>query len=219
MTDMNDKPQAGETVPSQVDTTGQPQAGSETNNGMTLEQALAKIAELNRENAKHRNEKKAAESAKDALEKQRLADEKRWEELYKKADEDLRKLQPIAEQHEAITAAFNASLDNRLKQIPEDVRKDMVDPVRAGMSPVDFSNWLDRNLTRLAARQAPGLDGGAGSATTTATPKVTPEVQAAIEVAKEHGFNILPESIAKRVKQQADQRARFPKRDADEGKE
>jgi hypothetical protein len=71
-------------------------------------------------------------------------------------------LEPIADQHEQIKAAFNANLEARLKQIPEDKRKRLVDPIRTTMTPTQFATWLDTNWTDLTARQAPGLDGGAG---------------------------------------------------------
>ncbi len=163
MTDNIDKPQAGDGDKPQAGTTadsrtGQPQAGST----IDLPTALALIDELRRENAGHRKAKNAAEAATKAAEEKRLTEQQEWQKLAEARAADLAKLAPIAEQHEAITAAFNASLDNRLKQIPDDVRKKTVDPIRKALSPVDFSNWLDANLDLLRARSAPNLDGGAG---------------------------------------------------------
>src|SRR5258708_39783913 len=141
MTDNIDKPQAGDGDKPQAGTTadsrtGQPQAGST----IDLPTALALIDELRRENAGHRKAKNAAEAATKAAEEKRLTEQQEWQKLAEARAADLAKLAPIAEQHEAITAPFNASLDNRLKQIPDDERKKTVDAIRNALSPVDCTN-------------------------------------------------------------------------------
>lgn len=120
------------------------------------------INELRKENAGHRTARKAADDAARAAEEQRLREKEDYAELAKGYRTRLDELEPLETQAEQLAAAFNASLDNRLKDIPKEVREKMVDPVRAKMSPVDFSNWLDANLGIMRARPAPNLDPGAG---------------------------------------------------------
>lgn len=191
MTENIDKPQAGEGDKPQAGANGQPQAGST----IDLPTALALIDELRRESAGHRKAKNAAEAATKAAEEKRLTEQQEWQKLAEARAADLAKLAPIAEQHEAITAAFNASLDNRLKQIPDDVRKKTVDPIRKALSPVDFSNWLDANTDILRARQAPNLDGGAGGSNRPAN-GATDMTQTDLDYAEM--MNIKPEVWAKR---------------------
>lgn len=179
---------------------GQPTTGSETkpNNGKTPIASLPPdiqtyIEELRAEAESNRKAKKAADAAAKLAEEKRLADEKQWEALANTRGAELEKLKPVADQYEAITAAFNASLDNRLKQIPDDIRKKTVDPIRAALPPVDFSNWLDANVDILRARQAPDLDGGAGS---NANPTIVKLSQTELEMAR--NMNISPEKYAQR---------------------
>jgi hypothetical protein len=161
MTDnTNDKPQGGDAVLPQGGNDGQSQGESKTHSVADL---MAKIDALEKDNAGYRRKQRENETAAQKEKERQLAENQQWKELAESRGAELQTLKPIAEQHEAITAAFNASLDNRLKQIPEDVRKRTVDPIRAALSPVEFSNWLDANLDILRARQAPGLDGGAGT--------------------------------------------------------
>lgn len=193
MTDnANDKLQGSEGVQSQGDKTGQSQGDSKT---ISLADALAKIDALEKDNATYRRKQRENESASVKAEETRLAQQQEWQKLAENRKAELDKLLPIAEQHEAITAAFNASLDNRLKQIPDDVRKKTVDPIRKALSPVDFSNWLDANTDILRARQAPNLDGGAGGSNRPAN-GATDMTQADIDMAA--AMNIKPEVWAKR---------------------
>lgn len=150
--------------------TGEPEKPQEQpNNGKTAIDSLppdiqSMIHELREENKARRTAQAAADRATQAAEEKRLADNAEWQKLAETRQKRLDELEPIAAQHGTIEAAFNASLDNRLKLIPDDIRKELVDPVRKGMNPVEFSDWLDKNGPRLQARQAPPLDGGAGGA-------------------------------------------------------
>jgi hypothetical protein len=146
------------------------------------------IHELREENKDRRNKQAAADKAAQAAEEKRLADNAEWQKLAEARQKRLDELEPIAAQHGTIEAAFNASLDNRLKLIPDDIRKELVDPVRKGMNPVDFSDWLDKNGPRLQVRPAPPLDGGAGrSGGTTASPFGQP-TQVDVDMAKATGI-------------------------------
>lgn len=214
----NDKPQGGEGVQSQGGENGASQGDAKQ---PTIAELLAKIDALERDNAGYRRKQRESDSASKKAEEDRMTQQAEWQKLAETRGAELAKLKPVAEQFEAITAAFNASLDNRLKLIPEDVRKDLVEPARSGMSPVDFSNWLDRNLSRLQARQAPPLDGGAGGTAPSAAAKVTAEARTAAEIAQNYGYNIKPEQVAARAKQISDSRLKAPgaERDTDKDKE
>lgn len=164
----------------------------------------AYIAELRTEAETNRKAKAAADAAAKAAEEAQLAKNQEWQKLAESRREELEKLKPVADQHEAITAAFNASLDNRLKQIPDDVRKKAVDPVRAALSPVEFSNWLDANLETFQARRAPGLDGGAGAS---GGGKSAGAALTAADLEMARAMNIKPEDWAKRKAELAERQA------------
>lgn len=120
------------------------------------------IEELRKEAAENRVARKAEEKARREAEEKHLAEQAEWKTLAEKRAARLTELEPLSEQFDEITAAFNAAIDSKLAQIPEDVRKSQVDPVRAVMTPVQFGKWLDAALPTLAQRQAPNLDAGAG---------------------------------------------------------
>lgn len=122
------------------------------------------IEELRDEAKKYRLEKAAAERTAKEAEEARLAQQNEWKVLAEKRAQRIAELEPVELQHREIQEAFNAGLEAKLKDIPEDVRKSRVDPVRAVMTPVAFSKWLDTILPDLKARQAPDLDAGAGGA-------------------------------------------------------
>lgn len=163
MTDNIDKPQGGETDKPQGGTSGLVQGTGEVD-------LLGKIAELERDNKKYRDERKAIDAATKKADEERLTSQAKWQELAEgyKAERD--QLQPVAAKHEVISAAFNEMLEGQLKEIPSDVRKRVIDPVRATMDPVAFSKWLRDNSDTFRARQAPNLDGGAGGIGTGGTP-------------------------------------------------
>ncbi len=194
MTDNIDKPQGGDADKPQGGTDGQAQGASDTTTSIDLAAALKKIDDLERDNKKYRDERKKQDTELRKQQEQQMAEQQQWQKLAETRGVELEKLKPVADQYETIQAAFNASLDTRLKEIPEDVRKDIVDPVRAVMSATDFSTWLDKNLPRLRGRQAPPLDGGAG---TIGGGKAAPQLTAAeLEVARAMGLT--PEVYAKR---------------------
>lgn len=120
------------------------------------------IEELRKEAAENRVAKKNAEKAAREAEEKHLAEQANWQKLAEQRAARLTELEPLSEQFDEIKAAFNAAIDSKLAQIPEDVRKAQVDPVRAVMTPVQFGKWLDAALPTLAQRQAPSLDAGAG---------------------------------------------------------
>lgn len=120
------------------------------------------IEELRDEAKKYRLEKQKAERDVKEADEARLAQQNEWKTLAEKRATRIAELEPVELQYKEIQEAFNATLETKLKDIPEDVRKAKVDPVRAVMSPVAFSQWLDAILPELKTRPAPNLDAGAG---------------------------------------------------------
>ncbi len=204
MTDNIDKPQGGDADKPQGGETGHAQGASETTTSIDLATALKKIDDLEHDNKKYRDERKKQDTELRKQQEQQMAEQQQWQKLAETRGAELDKLKPVADQYETIQAAFNASLDTRLKEIPEDVRKDIVDPVRAVMSATDFSTWLDKNLPRLRGRQAPSLDGGAG---TTGGGKAAPQLTSdQIEMAKAAGMTL--EEYAQALRKVEAQRGR-----------
>lgn len=151
------------------------------------------IEELRRENAKHRTEKKRAEDAARKAEEDKLTAQAEWKTLAEQRAARLAELERVAEQKEAIESAFNAGLEARLKAIPEDKRKRLVEPVRKTMSALEFAAWLDANEGDLKAVRPPNFDAGAGSQSATKTVDLTSEE---LEIVRKTGIS--PEAYAKR---------------------
>lgn len=152
------------------DENDQPQDGDKTGEGTTPKQhgdfisglpaeAQKYIEELRAENAKWRVEKKKAEDAARKAEEKRLLEQQQWKEL---ADVRGQKLETLEPKQERLLAAFEALIEGRLKRIPADVRKRMVDPIRQNMDSAAFVEWLDANEDMLTLKQAPNLEAGAG---------------------------------------------------------
>lgn len=151
------------------------------------------IEELRRENAKYRIEKKKAEDAARKAEEDKLTAQAEWKTLAEQRAARLAELEKVAEQKDAIESAFNAGLEARLKAIPEDKRKRLVEPVRKTMSALEFAAWLDANEGDLKAVRPPNFDGGAGSQSATKTVDLTSEE---LEIVRKTGIS--PEAYAKR---------------------
>ena len=160
MTDnTNGNPQGGETAQPQGGTTPAQGAGDNVD-------LLGKISRLEADNKKYRDERKALDEAQRKAQEEQLMTQQKWEELAKGYKGEVEKLSPIAQQYEAISEAFNDLLENELKDIPDDVRRKLVEPARAKMSPVEFASWLRGSRDFLQVKKAPNLDNGAGNSTT-----------------------------------------------------
>lgn len=154
------------------------------------------IEELRQENAKWRKEsKKALDDARKADE-DRLTQQQEWQKLAEQRAARLAELESVAAKAETIEAAFNAGIDARLKQIPDEVRKRTVDPIRKALSPLEFNQWLDANIDLLSVRKAPDLDAGAGNRNGKRTTALTAEQ---LEMAK--ALKLTPEQYAKRLEE------------------
>lgn len=150
----------------------QPQDGDKTGEATNAKQhgefitglpveAQRYIEELRAENAKWRIEKKKAEDTARKAEEKRLSEQQEWKTLAEMRAQKLDELEPKSER---LLAAFDALIEGRLKRIPADVRKRLVDPVRTNMDSVAFVAWLDANEDALTLKPAPNLEAGAGQA-------------------------------------------------------
>lgn len=180
----NDMPQDGK---------GAPQDGARSDWFSGLDpRTQAYIEELRGEAAKWRVEKKRTEDAARKEAEKRMAEQEQWKEL---ADVRAAKLAEIEPKAERALAAFEALIDARLKRIPADVRKRMVDPIRTNMDSVAFVEWLDANEEMLTLRPAPNLEAGAGAPTSGKGPA---SALTADEMFMAKAMNISPEQYAKR---------------------
>lgn len=151
------------------------------------------IHELNRENAKWRTEKKKAEEAARKAEEARLEGLQEWKTLAEKRAAQLAELEKVREQADAIEAAFTAGLEARLKAIPEDKRKRLVEPVRKTMSALEFAQWLDANEGDLKAQRPPNLDAGASGGSSKLAVQLSAD-----ELTMAQAMGLTPDVYAKR---------------------
>lgn len=146
--------------------TGNGNSGGKTSIKDLPQDVQVYIEELRDEAKKYRLEKQKAERDAKEAEEARLAQQNEWKILAEKRAQRIVELEPVELQYREIQEAFNSALETKLKGIPEDVRKQKVDPVRATMTPVQFSKWLDAILPDLQTKPAPDLDAGAGGSAT-----------------------------------------------------
>lgn len=147
------EPQAGEGQ--QIEPI-QPKTEPETT--WTLDAALAKIKELNNENAKHRKEKTAAEKAKAEAEANALAEQGRYKELFEKSQPKLNEYDTLKERYDALIAQVQDANARRIAAIPDSMKSlvpEYDDPQR-------LAAWLDANSAVFQKPTAPSLDGRAG---------------------------------------------------------
>lgn len=132
----------------------------------TPEETQALITQLREEAKANRLKAQALEDKltqrereEQAREAELLKEQGKYRELYEKQTEAYTKVKTEAEQSAAYQAAFKQSLDARIATIPEGMRS----LVPEGLSPLQLSEWLDKNAALLSNRRAPNLDAGAGS--------------------------------------------------------
>lgn len=124
----------------------------------TLDAALAKIKELNNENAKHRNAAKAAEKAAELAEAEKLAEQGKYKELWEKTKSQLDEYEPMKARLSELTERTVAANEARIKAIPDGM-KGLVPEYD---DPFKLSAWLDANSAVFQRPAAPSLDAGAG---------------------------------------------------------
>lgn len=124
----------------------------------TLDAALAKIKELNNENAKHRNAAKAAEKAAELAEAAKLAEQGKYKELYESSQAKLADYEPMQARLQELTERTTAANAARINTIPEAMKglvPDYDDPFK-------LAAWLDANSAVFQKPVVPSLDAGAG---------------------------------------------------------
>ena len=154
--------QGQEPTPDTQAATGQPEqpntVAQTSSTEWTLDAALAKIKELNNENAKHRTAAKAAEKAAAEAEAARLAEQGKYKELWEQSRAQLDEYEPMKARLQELTERTQQANEARIKAIPESMRglvPDYDDPFK-------LSAWLDANSAVFQKPQAPSLDAGAG---------------------------------------------------------
>ena len=157
----NELPVTGNPAPETTPTTEPASTGGQTPIASLPPDIQDYLHRLREENAKWRTDaKKAQEKA--------LRDNQQWQQLAETREKELEELKPYKEKAELLEKGFNATLEARLKTIPTDVRKSLVEPVRQTMSAVDFARWLDANEAMLKTKTPPPVNAGAGGEATPA---------------------------------------------------
>jgi hypothetical protein len=136
----------------------QPKTGHETTTAWTPESAEAEIKALRAEAAKYRNERKAAEKARETAEAAALAEQGKFKELFEKAQPKIAEYDALKERYDALMAQVQETNARRIATIPEAMKSlvpDYDDPTR-------LAAWLDANSAVFAKPVAPSLDGRAG---------------------------------------------------------
>ena len=154
--------QGQEPTPDTQAAAGQPleqnTAAQTTTTEWTLDAALAKIKELNNENAKHRTAAKAAEKAAADADAARLAEQGKYKELWEKSQAQLNEYEPMKARLSELTERTQQANEARIKAIPDSM-KGLVPEYD---DPFKLSAWLDANSAVFQKPQAPSLDAGAG---------------------------------------------------------
>lgn len=153
-----------------------------------FEYLMDELIQRRKENAQL---KKAAQKADES----RLTEKEQWRELAETRAKRIAELEHLESEFELINAAFGESLNVQLEGIPADIRKRLVEPVRAQMNPAEFSKWLAANKEMLTLRPAPNLEAGAGAPS---SGKGTGNGLTADEIAIARAMNLSPDQYAKR---------------------
>jgi multidrug efflux pump subunit AcrA (membrane-fusion protein) len=135
-----------------------------------------------------------------AQREQELAEQNRYKELFEDAQQRLAQLDSLNEQATRYQEALQATNKARLERIPEARRTlvpDYDDPVKLGA-------WLDANEALLidpGKPTPPPADGSAGSSGSTDAPGLPAGVQTLTDIARQHGYTVNSERIAKIARQ------------------
>ena len=165
----NGTPEAGAPVQPQGGNTVAAQGAAETITGIDPVLA-AKIAKLEADNFAYREERRKQDAATENAKRDQLIKDQQWQELSQTQAAELEKLKPVVEQGQLLTEAFNELLESQLKQIPANIRKNVIDPAREAMDPVKFSKWLRDNMDTFRAQPAPNMNPGEGNGGTPVSP-------------------------------------------------
>lgn len=134
--------------------------------------ARRKFAELARENANHRKAKQDAEAAAKAAEDNRLAEEKRFQELAEKRASRIAELEPIAEKYQRLTDRMIADMEAEIAKFPAEVKA--MRPNGADLdSLIDWTEKARKLAAAITAQQTPGAGPLPKPANATARPAQT----------------------------------------------
>lgn len=134
--------------------------------------AQREIAELRREAHTHRKAKAAAEAAAKAAEDNRLAEEKRFQELAEKRASRIAELEPIAEKYQRLTDRMIADMEAEIAKFPAEVKA--MRPNGADLdSLIDWTEKARKLAAAITAQQTPGAGPLPKPANATARPAQT----------------------------------------------
>lgn len=161
MTESNDM----ESTPAVQPPTTQAAVAAEHGESWTVDAALAKYKETQKEAQGLRKRLKELETATAAQEAERqqreaaaLAEQGKWKELYEQTTADAESLRAAKAKLDALTSAAAEANKRRIEAVPEHLRSlvpDYDDPFK-------LAEWLDASQSLLQKPPAPSLDGGKG---------------------------------------------------------
>lgn len=181
-------------TPNAPDATGNPAPAQDTaadaQNMTQLPQwAQDLVHGLRKEAAGYRTEKQKAREEAENKERQRLADEQKWQELATTLQAQLDALKPKLEAADSYRATIEATVKARIEALPAQYRT----LVPEYENPAQTLQWLDANAATLKAPAVPVLDAGRTGDTSNKTVRLTPEE---LEFARR--MQISPEKYAAR---------------------
>ena len=115
------------TEPSQGDdpSNPQPNVGNSSSQGDTstsIEALKQKIAELERDNKKYRNERKQQDAAIQAAEQVRLAEQGQFKQLAEQHEARVKELEPLAQSYAALADQLGKQVEGQMKDWPAEVK-------------------------------------------------------------------------------------------------
>ena len=117
--------------------------------------AKREILDLRRESQAQRKARQEAEAAAAQAEEQRLADERKFEELADKRAAKIAELEPLAEKYAALAAKLSADLEAEIAKLPAEVQA--MRPTGADLD--DLIEWTERARTLATKMQAANAAG------------------------------------------------------------
>ncbi|MHC4397546.1 MAG: hypothetical protein ACYS1A_18035 [Planctomycetota bacterium] len=95
----------------------------------------------------------------DKAEEKRLQENQEWQKLAEQREEKIKEIMPKLERIELLENALNATVEAKLKGIPEDMHSLLMHLD----DPLAKLEWLNENAEKLKKSKTPPLDGGARS--------------------------------------------------------
>lgn len=130
----------------------------------------------------------------EAARKKKLEEDGNYAELLKAREAELETYRPKAERADVLEQMIRQSNERRIEQIPEGMRS----IVPLDYPPEKLSAWLDASAGLLSKPSAPDIGAGAGASGSGSVSKVSDGDIRAARLASQFGWDIKPETLAKR---------------------